>query len=113
MVEGLFSLLFYCESVINQYDVQKTLTDVFGASLLLLELGCLRYVVLPYHSRMPVCFFMRISKFFLGGLSVKYIFLAITYFCSSYITEEEINDLEKLLYLCNLAVLLREVTIHI
>ena len=47
------------------------------------------------------------------GLSVKYIFLAITYFCNSYITEEELNDLEKLLDLCYLVVLLREVTIHI
>ena len=48
MVEGLFSFLFYGESVINQYAVQKTLTDVFGTSLLLLrELGCLRFVVLP------------------------------------------------------------------
>ena len=28
MVEGLISLLFYCESVINQYARQKTLTDV-------------------------------------------------------------------------------------
>ena len=49
MVEGLFGLLCYCESGINQYAVPKTITDVFwGASLLLLELGCLRYVVLPY-----------------------------------------------------------------
>ena len=44
---------------------------------------------------------------------MKYIFLAITYFCNSYITEEESDDMEKLLYLCYLAVLLREVTIHI
>ena len=52
MVEGLFSLQFYGESGINQYAVQKTLADVFGASLLLLlELGCLRYVVRPYHSK--------------------------------------------------------------
>ena len=41
MVEGLFSLLFYCESGINQYAGQKTLTDVFGESLLLLEISCL------------------------------------------------------------------------
>ena len=33
MVEGLFSLLFQCESGINQYTRQKTLTDVVGASL--------------------------------------------------------------------------------
>ena len=59
MVERLFSFLFYCESGINQYAVQKTLTDDFGASLLLLELGCLRYVVLPYHLRMLLCVFMR------------------------------------------------------
>ena len=66
MVEGLFSFLFYCESGINQYAVQKTLTDKqqtltdnFGASLLLLELGCLRYVALPYHLRMPLRVFMR------------------------------------------------------
>ena len=68
MVEELFSLLFYCESVINcginNYAVQKTLTDVFGASLLLLELGCLRYVVLPYHLRMLLFAYMRISKSF-------------------------------------------------
>ena len=44
---------------------------------------------------------------------MKYILLGITYLCNSYITEEEINDLEKLLYLCYLVVLLREVTIHI
>ena len=54
-----------------------------------------------------------INKSLFRGLSRKYIFLAITYFCSSYITEEEINDLEKLLYLCYLVVLLREVAIHI
>ena len=29
MVEGLFSFLFYYESGISQYAVQKTLTDVF------------------------------------------------------------------------------------
>ena len=46
MVEGLFSFLFYCESGINQHTVQKPVTDDFQASLLLLELGCLRYVVL-------------------------------------------------------------------
>ena len=36
MVEALFSL-FYCASGINQYAGQKTLTDNFGASLLLLS----------------------------------------------------------------------------
>ena len=41
---------------------------------------------------------------------MKYIFLAIT--CSSFITEEETNDLNWL-YLCYLVVLLREVTVHI
>ena len=59
MGQGLFSFLFNCESGINQYAVQKTLTDDFGASLLLLELGCLRYVVLPYHLRMLLRVFMR------------------------------------------------------
>ena len=62
-LEGLFSLLFYCENGIIQYAVQKILTDVFGASLLLLELGCLRYVLLLYHLRM-LRVFMRISKSF-------------------------------------------------
>ena len=51
MEEGLFSL-FYCDSGINQYALPKTLTDVFGANWLLLKLGCLTYVVLPYHLRM-------------------------------------------------------------
>ena len=63
MVEGLFSLLFYCEIGINQYALEKTLTDVFGASLLLFELGCFRFVVLVYHLRM-LQVLMRISKSF-------------------------------------------------
>ena len=63
LLEGLFSLLFYCESGINQYAVQKTLTDVFGASLLLLELSCLRYFVLLHHLRI-LRVFMRIRKSF-------------------------------------------------
>ena len=112
VVVGLFSLLFYCESGINQYTVQKTLTDVFGSNLLLIQLGCHRYVVLQYHFRI-LRVFMRIIKVLFWGLSVKYIFLVITYFCSSYITEKKINDLENLLFLCYLEVLFREVTIHI
>ena len=64
MVERLFISLFYCESGTNQYAAQKTLTDVFGASLLLLELGCLRYVALSYHLKMLLRAFMRISKSF-------------------------------------------------
>ena len=63
LLQGLLSLLFYCENGINQYAVQKILTDVFGASLLLLELGCLRYVLLLYDLRM-LRVFMRISKSF-------------------------------------------------
>ena len=63
LLEGQLSLLFYCENVIIQYAVQKFLTDVFGAGLLLLELGCLRYVLLIYHLRM-LRVFMRISKSF-------------------------------------------------
>ena len=59
MVEGLFSLLFYCESGINQYAGKKTLTDVFRASLLLLQLSCFRNIVLPYHSRMLLHVVMR------------------------------------------------------
>ena len=39
MLEGLFSLLFYCESGINQYAGQKTSIDVFGTSMLSLGLG--------------------------------------------------------------------------
>ena len=34
MVEGLFILLFECESGINHYARQKTLTDVLVASLI-------------------------------------------------------------------------------
>ena len=63
LLEGLFSLLFYCENGINQYVVQKILTDDFGATLELLELGCLRDVLLLHHLRM-LCVFMRISKSF-------------------------------------------------
>ena len=63
LLEGLLNLLFYCESGINQYAVQKTLTDVFGATLLLLELGFIRYVVLLHYLKM-LRVFMRISKSF-------------------------------------------------
>ena len=59
MVEGLFSFLFYCECGINQYAVQKTLAGDLGGSVLLLELGCLRYIVLPYHLRMLLRVLMR------------------------------------------------------
>ena len=59
MVKRLFSFLSYCESGINQYAVQKTLADDFGANRLLLELGCLRYIVLLYHLRMLLRVFMR------------------------------------------------------
>ena len=59
MVERLFSFLFYCESGINQFAFQKTLADDFGASLLLLEHGCLRQVELPYHLRMLLRVFMK------------------------------------------------------
>ena len=50
--EGRFSLLFYCESGFIQYAGQKTLTDVFGANLLLLELRCFTNIVLQRHLRM-------------------------------------------------------------
>ena len=59
MAEGLFSLLFHCEGGINQYAVQKTLADVFRASLLLLEFSYFRNVALPYHLRMFLHIFMR------------------------------------------------------
>ena len=49
MVERLFNLLSYCGSDINQYPRQKTLGDVFGASLLVLELSCFTNIALPYH----------------------------------------------------------------
>ena len=38
---------------------QYVLTDVFAASLLLLELSRLRNIVLPYHLRMLLYVFMR------------------------------------------------------
>ena len=52
-------------------------------------------------------------KVFFRGLSVRSNFFSIAYFYNSYITEEKINHLEKLLHLCYLVVLLREVAIHI
>ena len=44
-----------------------------------------------------------VSKSFVQGAKCE-ILHPVTYFCSSYITEGEINDLEKLLYLCYLVV---------
>ena len=46
MVEGLFSLLLYCEGGINQYAGQKILTDILGAIPFYL-LICFRNIVLP------------------------------------------------------------------
>ena len=46
------------ERIINQYAGQKTLTDVLGASMLVLELSCFRKIVVPYHLRMLLCVFM-------------------------------------------------------
>ena len=40
MVEGLF----YSESGFNPYTGQKTLTDIFGAGVLLDELSCFRNI---------------------------------------------------------------------
>ena len=51
MVEGLLSLLLYCESGINQYAGQKTLTNNFGANILLIEVGCFTNIGVPYHLR--------------------------------------------------------------
>ena len=62
MVEGLFGLLFHCQSSIHQYAGEKILTDVFGASLLLPELSCFRTILLPYHLRMLLRVFMREDK---------------------------------------------------
>ena len=56
LLESLFSLLFYCENVIIQYAVQKILTYVFDESVLLLELGFLRYLLLLYYLRMLLVF---------------------------------------------------------
>ena len=47
VVDGLFSFLFDCESAI----IMLYRTDIFGANLLLVELGCLRQIVMPYHLR--------------------------------------------------------------
>ena len=52
MGEGLLSLLFYCESDINQYAGEKTLRNNFGASVLLIEVGYFTNIVVPYHLRM-------------------------------------------------------------
>ena len=60
MVEGIFSLLFYCESGINQYAGQKPLTNIFGASLLLLELSCFKNIVIPFKN--ASCFYEKITS---------------------------------------------------
>ena len=55
MVEGLFSLLFYSESDINQNTGQITL----GLSLWLFELSWFKNIALPFHLRMIPCDFVR------------------------------------------------------
>ena len=52
MVKDIYSFLFYCEGVINQYARQKTLTDALGVSVLKFELSCFRNIELPYRLRM-------------------------------------------------------------
>ena len=77
MVEGLFSLLLYCESGINQYAGKKTLTDVFRVSLLLLEFSCFRNIVLPYHLRMFLLVFMR--RLHLLTEIISFVFCSVQY----------------------------------
>ena len=60
MKEGLFSLLFYCESGTNQYAGQKIITDNVGASLLLLEFNSFKNIVLSCNLKM-------ISHVFVGS----------------------------------------------
>ena len=55
---GGYLACYFTESGINQYVGQETLTDVFGASLLLLERSCFRNIVLPYHLRMLLYVFI-------------------------------------------------------
>ena len=62
MMEGLFRLLFYYDSGINQYAGQKTLTYILGASLLLLELNVFTNIVLLYHFRMLYVFYEKITS---------------------------------------------------
>ena len=57
-VRGCLVCYFTVRVVLNQYAVQKTLTKFFGTILLLLELSCLRYAILPYRLRMLLCVFM-------------------------------------------------------
>ena len=45
-------------ALINMLD-GKILTDLFGASLLLLEFSCFRNIVLPYHLRVPLRIYTR------------------------------------------------------
>ena len=56
-MKGLFSSLFYCESGIDQHTGQKTLTDVFGSSLLLLDLSTLYFHNI--HNIHASCFYER------------------------------------------------------
>ena len=60
VTEGLFNLLFYCESAINQYDGQVTLADVFGASLLLLEPSFFRNIA-PFKNTFS-CFYEKTTS---------------------------------------------------
>ena len=77
MVEGLFSLLFQCESSNNQYAGQKTLTNVLRASLLLLKLGCFRNIALPYHLRMLLRVFTR--RYHLLSKIIYLVFCSLQY----------------------------------
>ena len=64
-MEGLFRFSFYYESGVSQYAVKKTLTDNFGASLLLFELGCLRLYLrctaIPFKNA-SLCFYEKITS---------------------------------------------------
>ena len=54
---------------------RKILTDIFWASLLLLEFSCFRDIVLPYHLRMLLRFYTR--KYYLLSEIISLVFCSV------------------------------------
>ena len=55
----LFSFLLDCESGINQYAGQKSLTDDFRGEFVILDLSCFRNILLSYHFRILLNVYIR------------------------------------------------------
>ena len=79
-----YLVCYFTESGINQYAGQKTLANVFGASLLLLELSCFRNIVLPdTHDRLDWYLCTAPRKHFISWMFLMFPHIFYQIYCNN------------------------------